>query len=110
MALANNTSFSTDPNYVTFGTQPSAGHLGFVKASNYLGASAPANLFAIQLTGDGSVDPTSGLSTGDKLLIFNNTTGFNNNNPFLQATDKTLIAFFVDNNYSASNPTVRATR
>ncbi len=84
-------------NYVTYGTQPSANHLGFVPATTYLGAGAPANLFAIKLTGDGSVDST-GLSTGDKLLIFNSTTGFNPSFPSLQATDKTLIAFFQDRN------------
>ncbi len=90
-ALANNTNSSSDPNYVTYNTQPTADHLGFVKASTYLGASAPANLYAIKMTGDNS-------GNGDKLLIFNGTTGFNPNFPSIQAVDKTLIAFFQDTN------------
>ena len=101
-ALANNTSSSSQPNYVTFGTLPSAGKLGFVPASHYLGASAPANLYAIALTGDGSVDPTTGLSTGDELLIFNSVTGFNPSTPFIQAADKTLVAFFLDKTNSGN--------
>ena len=96
-AIANDPNSASDARYVTYATQPTATHLGFVQASKYLGASAPANLYAIQLTGDGSVDST-GLSTGDKLLIFNTTTGFNPSTPFLQATNKTLIGFFQDLN------------
>ena len=98
-AIANNTQYagSTDPFYVTYATLPSSTHLGFVPASKFLGASAPANVYAITLTGDGSLNG-SGLSNGDKLLIYNQTTGFNENNPFLQATNKTLVAFFQDLN------------
>ena len=98
-AIANNTQYagSTDPYYVTYATAPSSTHLGFVAASKFLGASAPANVYAITLTGDGSLN-SSGLSNGDKLLIYNSTTGFNENNPFLQATNRTIVAFFQDFN------------
>ncbi len=97
-AISNNTAFSTDPTYVTYTTQPSSTHLGFVPASTYLGASAPANVYAIKLTGDGSINSATGLSNGDKLLVFNLNTGFNPNSPFLQATNKTVLAFFQDLN------------
>ncbi len=87
--LANDPNSASDPRYVTYNTAPTADHLGFDPASKYLGASAPANLYAIKMSGDGS-------GNGDKLLIFNTTTGFNPNFPSLQAVDKTLIAFFQD--------------
>ena len=87
----NDPNATSNSNYVTYHTAPTAAHLGFVPASQYLGPSAPANLYAIKMTGDGS-------GNGDKLLIFNGTTGFNPNSPSLQAGDKTLIAFFRDTN------------
>ena len=93
----NDPAVASASNYVTYHTAPAAGKLGFVPASHYLGASAPANLYAIALSGDGSVN-SANQSTGDALLIFNSTTGFNLTTPSLQAANKTLVAFFQDTN------------
>ncbi len=81
-----------DARYVTFNTAPSAGHLGFVPASVY-GLNLP-HVFAIKLTG--SIDPATGLATGDQLDIFNAVTAFKV--PSIQGTNGTVVAFFLDRN------------
>ena len=90
-----NTTAVADPHYVTFTNTPTGTSLHFVPASTY-GVNVP-HLFALQLTGDGSVDPTTGLSNGAELVIFNNATGFNLALPNVQSNKGTILAFFIDN-------------
>jgi hypothetical protein len=84
IGYANDPSKSSIPHYITYHTAPSSGKLGFVPGSVY--GVAGSDVYALKLT------------TGDELLIYNTATGFNPGNPFLQATNGTLIAFFQDKN------------
>ena len=84
---------TSDPHYVTFHTLPTATSLGFVPASTY-GINV-ANLYAIKLTGNGTVN-SSGFSNGDELVPFNAVTGFNLTVPLIQANSGTVVAFFID--------------
>ena len=85
-----------DPRYIDYNTAPADGRPGFVAGSTY--GVNQADIYAIKLTGDGSVDPNTGLSNGDKLVIFNAVQGFNFANPFIQSANGSLVAFFRDAN------------
>lgn len=86
VALANHPQDAGDAKYLTYSTQPSADHLGFVSPSVY-GINGPANVHAIALSGDG-VNP------GDQIQIFT-ADGYR---PFLQIPKGLMVAFFQDVN------------
>ncbi len=87
---------TTDPNFITYKSGTAQGGLHFQPGTDY--GVAGNNVYAIKLTGDGTVNPNTNLSTGDRLLIYNSVTGFNQNNPSLQAANGSLVAFFHDAN------------
>ncbi len=91
----NDPNVTGDVRYVAYNTAPATGKLGFVPASTY--GVAGSNVYALKLSGDGSVN-SAGHPNGDELVIFNSATGFNLNNPFLQAVNGNVIAFFQDKN------------
>ncbi len=90
--ITNNQSFSTDPTYLAYATAPVSGvKLGFVNAQSQYGI-GNGDVFAVQLTG------SQGAQQGDKIVIYNPSTGFGPGSIFLQANAGNLVAFFKDFN------------